>query len=100
MQDEISEDSLYILDSLFKDYTKNDDILGIIYLECNVDTAMRRNNERGHTVDTLLTRDYVKQVDDIYRKWLERVSWPVIKVDAIESSSTVLDSVLEALEQL
>ena len=100
IQNKISEDSLYILDSLFKDYTKNDDILGIIYLECNVDTAMKQINERAHTADTLLTREYVKQVDDGYRKWLERVSWPVIKVDASESASTVKDSVLEALEQL
>ena len=100
MQEEISEDSLYILDKLFNDYTKNDDILGIIYLDCNIDTAMERIKERGHSADTLLTRDYVKQVDDVYKMWLGRVSWPVFTVDASVTSSAVMSSVLEALEHL
>jgi deoxyadenosine/deoxycytidine kinase len=100
LQGDISEDNLYILDCLFHDYAKNDDILGIVYLDCNIETAMSRISDRGHTSDAMLSSDYVRQVDNVYKTWLEQAPWPVLKVNASGSTLSVQTSVTEALESM
>ena len=95
---DIPEDSLYIIDHMFKDIISSDEIRGMIYLECDPKKVMDRIGQRGHAADMLITENYLTELEVAYKEWVKKVTWAVIIVNTgIEGAEL---RVREALEML
>ncbi len=55
----------------------------IVYLRANVDTLMKRIQQRGRDFELSITEEYVEQLNQLYEGWLERFDLcPILTIPA------------------
>ncbi len=54
----------------------------LIYLHCSARTLMQRIDRRGRASEKTIPMEYVKQLDKLYRKWIENYTMsPVVMIE-------------------